>query len=182
MLRKKLLTIACAAGILACGACFLPPLPQRKAPLPPTLASIHLIAIDVEDGTSRTLFDPRIMSNATASKFNQLWTDFPVRAEAFNETAPRDAVLKITVLRKTASCNPEGSNKQLCSFELIVSFTLIAGDGKMLQSAPQKSSGFRVVYKRDSLPENLDENPFRQAASYSLAMTAGEVLFYSESQ
>lgn len=32
--RKKLLPLAGVAGILACGACFLPPLPEHK-PAPP---------------------------------------------------------------------------------------------------------------------------------------------------
>lgn len=46
MLEKKLLTLASAAAIVACGACFLPPLPQHP-PLPPpvrsALQSIHRV-------------------------------------------------------------------------------------------------------------------------------------------
>jgi len=180
--RKKLLTLAGLVGILACGACFLPPLPQQRASLPPALASVHMIAIRVEDGTASNLFDPLIMSNATAGNFNQLWKEFPVKAEASNAGGPSDAVLRITVLRKTTSCNPEGNGKQFCSFEMVASFTLTIADGRALQSWPQKSSKFGVWYKGNSLPDNLNANPFRHDASYSLATTAGEMLFYPRSQ
>jgi len=37
MVEKKLLTLAGVVGILACGACFLPPLPQHEPPPPPAL-------------------------------------------------------------------------------------------------------------------------------------------------
>jgi hypothetical protein len=35
MLGKKLVTLGCAVGILACGACFLPPLHSTTPPPPP---------------------------------------------------------------------------------------------------------------------------------------------------
>jgi hypothetical protein len=178
MIKKKLLALAGVLGILACGACFLPPLPRQHAALPPNLASVHLIAIHVEDATAGNLFDPLVMSNATASKFNQLWNDFPVRAEAFNAGEPGDAALRITVLRKTASCNPEDNGNQFCSFELTATFILTAADGRILQSSQQKSSKFGIRYKGNSLPEHLNVSPFMQQASYSLAMTAGDVFLF----
>jgi hypothetical protein len=180
MIEKKLLTLAGVLGILACGACFLPPLPQKKATLPPALASVHRIAIHVEDGTGGKLFDPVIMSNATADNFNQLWQEFPVQAAAFNDGGPSDAALRISVLRKTASCKPEDNGKQFCSFEIIASFTLTAADGRILQSSQQKSSKFGLWYKGNSLPDNLNSNPFRQKAAYALAMTAGEMFLISD--
>jgi len=179
MVEKKLLTLAGVVGILACGACFLPPLPQKKTPLPPALSSVHKIAVRVEDGTTGNLFDPVTISNATADNFNRLWKDFPVQAEAFNAGGPSDAALRITVLRKTASCRPGNNGKQFCSFETIVSFTLTAADGRILVSRQQESSKFGLWYKGDSPPSNLNANPFRKGASYSLAMTAGSMLFLS---
>jgi len=182
MLKKQLLTLAGVLAILACGACFMPPLPQHHAALPPGLSSVHSIAIDVEDGTANHLFDPIMMSKAAAGNFNNLWSEFPVRAEAFNGAGASDADLRITVLSKTASCNPEGNGKQFCSFEMVASFTVRAADGTTLQSSPRKSSKFGVWFKGDSLPDNLNASPFQQQASYSLAMTAGEMLFYTRSQ
>ena len=178
MVEKKLLTAACVAGILACGACLLPPLPQKKAPLPPALASVHRITIQVEDGTGNNIFDPLIMSNATASNFSQLWSGFPVRAEGVNAGESGDAALRITVHRETASCKGESKDKLFCSYEMIVSVTLTAADGTILKSKQQESSKFGLRYDGNSLKENLNANPLRQQASYSLAMTAGETLFY----
>jgi hypothetical protein len=178
MIEKKLLTVAGVAGILACGACFLPPLPHKKAPLPPALASVHRITIQVEDGTTGNLFDPLIMSNATASNFNELWRDFPVRADAVNAGESSDAALRITVHRKTVSCKAESKDNLFCSYEMIISVTLTAADGTILKSRQQESSKFGLWYHGDSLKENLNANPFRQQASYSLATTAGEILFY----
>ena len=178
MVEKKLLTIAGVAGILACGACFLPPLPQKKAPLPPALASVHRITIQVEDGTGNKLFDPLIMSNATASNFNELWSGFPVRAEAVNAGEPGDTLLSITVHRKTVSCKAESKDKLFCSYEMIISVTLTDANGRVLKGKDQALSKFGLWYHGTSLAENLNANPFRQQASYSLAMTAGEVLFY----
>ena len=176
MFEKKLITLACFVGILACGACFLPPLPRKKVSLPPALASLHRVAIHVEDGTSSNLFDSQIMSNATAGNFNQLWKDYPVRAEVFNAGVHTDAVLRIAVHSKTSSCARKNNGKQFCSFEIISSFTLKSADGSILRHMEQGSSRFGLWYQGDSLPDNLNANPFRQEASYSLAMTAGNLI------
>lgn len=178
MFEKKLLTVAGVTGILACGACFLPPLPQKKAPLPPALAFVHRISVQVEDGTTGNLFDPLIMSNATAGNFNELWRDFPVRADAVNDGGASDAALKITVHRKTVSCKAENKSKLFCSYEMTISVTSTAADGTILKSSQQESSKFGLWYHGDSLKENLNANPFRQQASYALAMTAGDLLFF----
>jgi hypothetical protein len=175
MVKKKLLTLAGLAGILACGACFLPPLPRERSPLPTVLASVHKIAIKVEDGTAGNLFDPQIMSNATAANFNRLWEQYPVRAEAFNPGGRGDAVLKIIVHHKVTSCNSESNGKQFCSIELIATYTLTTVNGGAFEMSPQKSAKFGFQLLGDSLPENLNANPFRQEASSSLAMTAGHL-------
>ena len=41
MFEKKMLTLCCAIGILAFGACFLPPLPQRQPPPPPIRSGLR---------------------------------------------------------------------------------------------------------------------------------------------
>jgi hypothetical protein len=181
MIAKKLVTLAGAVGILACGACFLPPLPQHNPPPPlsPALASVHSIAIQVENGTADNFFDPLMMSKATAANFNRLWKEYRVRAEAFNAGEPNDAVLRIIVVRKTTSCTPENKGIQFCSFEVIASFTFTAADGRVLQSKPEEHSKFGFWIKGNSLPETWNSNRFRQDAAYALAMTAGDSLFAS---
>jgi hypothetical protein len=180
MVKKKLLTLAGVVGILACGACFLPPLPQKKAPLPPALSSVHEIAVQVEDGAAGNLFDPVIMSSATASNFNRILMDYQVRAEAYNTGGHGDAVLRITVLNKTTSCVPKG-NGEYCSIELIASYTLTAVDGRVLLSRPRESSKNGIWQQGNSLPENLKANTFRRLASESLAATAGRLFLSSTS-
>jgi hypothetical protein len=180
MVKKKLLTLAGVVGILACGACFLPPLPQKKAPLPPALSSVHEIAVQVEDGAAGNLFDPVIMSKATADVFNQFWMDYQVRAEAYNTGGHGDAVLIITVLNKTTSCVPKGDG-EYCSIELIASYTLTAVDGRVLLSRPRESSKNGIWQQGSSLPENLKANTFRRLASESLAATAGRLFLSSTS-
>jgi hypothetical protein len=175
MIEKKLLTLAGAAGILFCGACFLPP-PPEHAPLPPVLAAVHVIAIHVEDRTAGNLFDPLVMSNATASNFNRLWKEFPVRAVAFNAGGPSDAALSIAVLRKMASCVPADKGHQFCTFELISSFTLTGADGRILRSKPEERSKLGIRLKGDSLPQTWNSNPFLEDAGYALATTAGDKL------
>src|SRR5208283_1730683 len=150
--------------ILACGACFLPPLPQQRESLPAPLASVHKIAIQVEDGTGSNLFDPVAMSSVTVGEFDRLWAESQVRATVFNSGRPSDAVLKIVVLRKTASCAPQG-NGEYCSIELIASYTLTAVDGGVLLSMPQLSSKNGIWQQGNSLPEELKANTFRRLAS-----------------
>jgi len=180
MVEKRLLTLAGVVGILACGACFLPPLPQKKAPLSPPLTSVHRIAIRVQDGTAGNLFDPTIMSSATASNFNRILTDYQFRAETYNTRGHDDAVLRITVLNKTMSCVPKGDG-EYCSIELIASYILTAIDGRVLLSRSRESSKNGIWQQGNSLAEDLKANTFRRLASESLAATAGRLFLSSTS-
>ena len=178
MLKKKLLALVGVLAILACGACLLPPLPEQKESLPPPLASVHKIVINVEDRTTVDAFDPVMMSKATASSFNQMWMDYRVRAETNNAGQPGDAVLRITVLNKAASCVPKG-NGQYCSIELVASYALTAVDGRVLLSRPQESSKNGIWQQGNSLADSLNSSTFQRLASDSLAGTAGKMLIHS---
>ncbi len=180
MVEKKLVTLGCAVGILMCGACFLPPLNEPKPHLPPALVSVHSLAIQVEDGTGTSLFDPVMMSKATAGNFNRQWSEFSVRAMALSDGGPADAVLKITVLRKMDSFNPGQKGRQFYPLEMVASFTVTAADGRILESKPEERLRFGVWFDGKSLPETWNSNPFRQEAAYALALTAGNKLLVSE--
>jgi hypothetical protein len=179
MVRKKLLTLAGVVGILACGACFLPPLPQKKVPLPPALSFVHKVAIQVEDATHSNLFDSRRMSESTAFNFNQYWTKLPVKALNFYAGVSGDAILKITVISKTVSCPNKRNEMQFCTFEMSSSYALTAADGRILQSRPQESAHFREWLNGADLPENLNDDRYRWDASYPLAVTAGQLFLSS---
>lgn len=179
MLEKKLLTLAGVVGILACGACLLPPLPERKIPPPPALSLVHRMAVHVEDGTVSNFFDPVIMSKAIAGNFNRFWTDYRLRAETFSAGGGYEAVLRITVQNKIASCIPSG-NGEYCSLELIASYTLTATDGRVLLDRPRLSSKNGIWQQGSSLSEDLKANIFRRLASESLAITAGKTILLPE--
>jgi hypothetical protein len=172
MRRKKLLTLGCAAGILACGACFLPPPHEPPPPLPPNLAAVHTIAIQVEDTTTENRLDPVPMSEATARNFNRLWADFRVRAKPFGAESKSDSVLRITVRRKTESCSLSGG-KMFCSYEMIASFTVTAADGSVLQNKAEQRSQFGLWVDAGAAHGDWNSSPNRQRAAYALAMTAG---------
>ena len=180
MVEKKLLTAACAVGILACGACFLPPPNQPKPQLPPALASVHIISIQVEDGTGSNLFDPLMMSKAVASNFNHQWSEYPVRARALNAGGTGDATLRIVVLRKTDSFTLGKKGRQFYPLEMVASFTVTAADGRNLASKPEEHMKFGAWFNGKSPPETWNSNPFLHDAAYALAMTAGDKLLHSE--
>jgi len=172
MQRKKLITLAAVAGILACGACFLPPPHEPPPPLPPTLAAVYTIAIQVEDTTTENRLDPVPMSEATARNFNRLWADFRVRAKPFGAEGKSDAVLKITIRRKTKSCRPSGG-KLFCSYEMIASFTVTAADGGVLQNKAEQRSQFGLWEDAGAAHGDWNSIPHRQRAAYALAISSG---------
>src|ERR1035438_9069294 len=97
MLEKKLLTLACAAGILACGACFLPPLPEhhRPPPLPArlALAGIQSIRVSVTNTSESHHLDPSDLALAVTKSINELTNETGV--SAYDQRYAGDAVLEI---------------------------------------------------------------------------------------
>jgi hypothetical protein len=172
MRRQKLVTLGCVTGILACGACFLPPPHEPPPPLPPALAAVHTIAIRVEDVTAENRLDPVSMSEATARNFNRLWADFRIRAKPFSAESKSDAVLRITVRRKTESCSPS-SGKLFCSYEMVGSFTVTNAGGGVLQNTAEQKSRFGTWEDAGAAHHDWNSNSTRQSASYALAITAG---------
>ena len=67
---------------------------------------------------------------------------FLSRAEALNAGNAGDAVLKIIVLRKMASCAPESNGRQFCSVAMIASYALTTAIGQTYEIRPQKGVTF----------------------------------------
>jgi hypothetical protein len=173
MFEKKLMTLFGFAGILACGACLLPPLPQRKIPLPPPLSAIHKIDLQVEDKTGSRFFDPSQMSPAVADQFNHLWSGLPIKAQSFKSG---DAILMITVLQKTISCKADTSRGGTCFYTLTASLTLTSADGRVLRSCSSQHVEFSAWSRHGAQSDTLNEDPARQQAAYSLAIAAGNFI------
>jgi len=114
MLERKLVTLACAAGILATGACFLPPLPDRKPPAPPIaldLLGVKTIGVSVVDKSS----GQHISSSGVASAIElRLATDgrrANLSAFPAEDGKEHDALLEVTILSVSAApgADPAGS-------------------------------------------------------------------------
>lgn len=132
MREKKLLTFACVVAILAFGACstYFP-----SQPLPPFLALVHTIAVQVQDDSGEDPVDTKTMTRALASHLNQLWKGHSVFAEAAQPSRQNDANLKIVVLRKALSCAPYSRHTEhrlLCTFDLTTSSTLTGSGDRPL--------------------------------------------------
>jgi hypothetical protein len=138
MLRKKLLTIACVVGILAGGACFLPPIKNTPtyppAPLRDELRGIKTIDLFVDDGSgSHFLVPGRVMGliagNADARE-RQTHISCLFRATP----RPKDAVLRITLLDESATPRAPISSQSapLWLLQLTVDAKLTGPDGQIL--------------------------------------------------
>jgi hypothetical protein len=104
MLGKKLLTLACAAGILAFGACFGGfDKPSPPPPLAPRidLQGIQSIQVVVKNASQSHHLDPSALAQAVVNRINWLTEGTGIRAH--DQTYPADAFLDITVLKESAT-------------------------------------------------------------------------------
>jgi hypothetical protein len=104
MVEKKLLTLAGVVGILACGACFLPPLPQHKPEPPPIhngLDGVQSIRVEVANASPSHHLDSADLARKIADAINEESWRTKVNAHVGKEAEAEDAVLAITVLSET---------------------------------------------------------------------------------
>jgi hypothetical protein len=134
MVEKKLLTLAGVVGILACGACFLPPLPQHK-PVPPPirfgLDGVQSIRVEVANASPSHHLDPAALAQKIAETINgQSWKT-KVNAHVGKEAGGEDAVLAITVLSESVEPAPAAKNGRM-TFLIKDSATLTRRDGTLV--------------------------------------------------
>jgi hypothetical protein len=139
MLEKKLVTLGCAVGILACGACFLPPLPQHEPTPPPVrldLQGIRKIRVEVSYDSQLHDLDPNALASWIEVRIN---TDArSAGAKAFSQKHPAsadaDAVLQVTVLSETATPGRMRSNgvDEDWDFQISISAVLTKKDGRVV--------------------------------------------------
>jgi hypothetical protein len=106
MVKKKLLTLAGVVGILACGACFLPELPQHTTPPPPPvhiwLDGVQSIRVEVANASPSHHLDSAALARKIADAINEQSWKTKVNAHVGKQAEGEDAVLAITVLSETA--------------------------------------------------------------------------------
>ena len=139
MLEKKLVTLGCAVGILACGACFLPPLPQHE-PLPPPvrldLKGIQRIRVEVSNNSESHHLDPNALAGWIEIRINTQARGAGVKA--FSQKTPAsadaDAVLQVTVLSETlAPDRPESTDGgEQWNVQVSLSAVLTKNDGQVV--------------------------------------------------
>lgn len=143
MLEKKLLTLGCAMGILACGACFYPPPggPPAGPPLPPLRPRVRInldgsrrILVRVTNVSETHHVDPVPVGSWIAESINtQSEGDAPI-AIAGNETTPWDAVLQVSIVKEsaseTATQSPAGTSRE--AVQLNIDATLTLPDGTVV--------------------------------------------------
>jgi hypothetical protein len=104
MVEKKLLTLAGVLGILGCGACFLPPLPQPK-PAPPHvrtgLDGVQSIRVEVVNSSPSHHLDSADLAQKIAETINQQSWKAKINAHVEKEEKDEDAVLIINVVSET---------------------------------------------------------------------------------
>lgn len=136
MLEKKLLTLACALGILACGACFLPPLPEHRPPAPPPpIASLGVnnICVSVTNRSDAPHIDPAVFAGRVIVNINRRSPAGAPRARFCGGASP-DATLQISIAGESVALeqsNPPSANLRY-TFHLRIDATLVTPDGAVL--------------------------------------------------
>jgi hypothetical protein len=133
MLEKKLLTLAGALGILACGACFLPPLPEHRSPLP-QLQGVRRIRVVVASSSDSQHVDPSALAQAVAFRINLETSGTGAKAYVGDKAEDRDGILYIAVLKASATPGsaPVANGLVLWSLDLTISATLTDSGGRVV--------------------------------------------------
>jgi hypothetical protein len=134
MVKEKLVTLACVLGILACGACFLPPPrpyhPPPPPPLRPSLQGVRTIAIAVSNQSESRRMNPADL--ATMMTHDIQFSDYGSRITAIGEgVADPDAHLVVAIQKETLSQEQTGV-RWIVSIDVLS--TLTARDGSVLWS------------------------------------------------
>ncbi len=145
MLEKKLVTLACAAGILACGACFGPAPhqgppasspawmspPRINPPKPIDLTGIPGILVKVTNAAETRHVAPQVLNRMIASKFNFHEHSYIPRAYTQGAPKPGDAVLQVTIVKEItgteAAIDAQGPPGQFLDLFMDASLTKVDG-------------------------------------------------------
>jgi len=162
MLERKLVTLACAVGILATGACFLPPLPNR-APAPPIaldFEGIQKIGVEVVNKSSAQ----RLPASNVAGFIEQRLTTEGRRAhlEAFSAEShtPQDALLQVTILSESATPAAYANGTGIAwDLNVSASAVLTKTGGKVIWQETDESFHIRYETGRESEDALWKEDP-----------------------
>jgi hypothetical protein len=160
MLEKKLVTLGCAVGILACGACFLPPLPEHQPPPPPVhldLQGIRRIRLEVSNASESHHLDPEALAGWIEIRINTQARGAGVKAfsEKNPASADADAVLQVTVLSETVAPEQPKATRgdEQWNIQVSLSAVLTKKDGQMVW---RESDGDYRFFRSDARGDTAD--------------------------
>lgn len=182
MQGKKLLTAACALGILISGACFLPPArptlplpPAGPAIPPPAVQAVDLhgsrrVRIEVANASPTQHIDESIAFSELIKILGQRERGSRISAEAVGKSRPGDAVLEITILHESAIMVPPPAKPNVTDWRIKVAVdaTLTAGDGAVVwfRSNAEYTIDYRDLSARTEEP--WDEPEFKDQAYFRI--------------
>ena len=156
MRREKLVTATCALGILACGACFLPP-PGPRATAPPRRIDLGRnpeICVVVTNQSATHHIDPDVFARSIIDAINDGSKPRGLRARLCEGRGPGEALLQVSLLNETAvpRAYPQSSDFAWWTFMAKINATLAASDGAVvshLTNEPFRSNGSTHVQNSD---------------------------------
>jgi hypothetical protein len=150
MVSKKLITLACAAGIVACGACYLPsPHEPPPPPLRIDLSGSEAIRVEVTNASATHHFNPADLSRWIAASINAQRRAGIPPARAGGEAVEGDAVLRVSLVDESLVSAPttQGSSNAV-QVQLTLDATLTRPDGAIVwqeRKHPYRSNGDYIL-------------------------------------
>jgi hypothetical protein len=135
MLDKKLLTVACVAGILVCGACGMF---DREPPPPMTLfVGVHTVRVVVTNTSSTHQIDVDALRQAVVNEFNNPSHQSHMLAVAEGDA---DCTLSLDIVDEDARESFEDPKKDgaVWQFKALIDTKLTGRDGKQLWAVARR--------------------------------------------
>ncbi|HUB52001.1 MAG TPA: hypothetical protein VL986_07635 [Terracidiphilus sp.] len=182
MVKMKLLTVAAILAIIACGACFLPPIMDRQPtapppPRPPKLTGISTVRVFVIDNSIPADIDTAAAAAEVVQSINHSGSK-AITAHAGGE--PGDADLNIAINNDAATLFRvwPSDRTESWSFTFNISELLIRTDGRTLW----RRVDFPVGVTRVLLPNHAEdvwkESDVMNDCVQSLSIKATEGIFF----
>jgi hypothetical protein len=162
MQQKQLITLIAVVGILACGACFVPP-PRPSTPRPPAPLRTQLdlrgskrLRVTVADTSGAHHVDTAMLEGCVADSINRRGMRGVPQAVGGGEASAGDAVLSIAIEKETAAPEAQqlSDDSITWDFDLTLSSSVARADGVVVWNQPSSVYQGVVVTAKDGDPWN----------------------------
>lgn len=170
MFKKKLLTVACALGILACGACFLPPLPAPTpratappAPVLPRWIAIHTVRVVATDVSDKRHLDGDGLAMKVANRINWLTGGTVIRAYASDQPGSEDAVLEVKVEKESETRSATSPKRDDWTFAIGISATMTDRYGQVRWQDAEPAILYYGIFPHDPSLDEWNERGLKES-------------------